>query len=80
MNIIEMCIFIITIAVIVLTTYSVKTLINLNRTLNNVHGITESVYKKTITLDKFFEQLKEIDGIAKYAKIGFDVVKSIKKK
>lgn len=79
MSTIELCLLIITIAVVVLVIYMVKTLNNVNRTLDHVHDITKSVNDKTKAIDEFLEKAKELDGIIKYAKIGFDVVKNIKK-
>lgn len=80
MSLIEICIVAITVAFVILVIYAVKVLNNLNRTLDNVHGITESIHEKTKALDNLVEQLKELDGIIKYAKIGFDVVKNLKNK
>ena len=79
MSVTELCLLVITIAVVVLVVYVVKTLNNVNRTLEHVHDITKSVNEKTKAIDDFFAKAKELDGIIKYAKIGFDVVKNIKK-
>lgn len=80
MSIQELCLVIITISIIVLVVYIVKTLNNLNRTLDHTYGISESIHEKTKALDEFIEKAKELDGIIKYAKIGYNVVKGMKKK
>lgn len=80
MSILELCLAIITISIVVLVIYVVKTLNNLNRTLDHTYGITQSIHEKTKALDEFIEKTKELDGIIKYAKIGYNVVKGMKKK
>lgn len=80
MSLTEICILAVSVAFIVLVIYIVKVLNNLNRTLDNVHGITESLHDKTKALDNLVAQMKEIDGIIKYAKIGMDVVKNFRYK
>ena len=79
MSITELCFVVIAITVVVLAVYAVKTLNNLNRTLDHVHDIAKSVNEKTKAMDEFLAKAKELDGIIKYAKIGYDVVKNIKK-
>lgn len=80
MTIQEVCLILITIAVGILVYYVVKTLKNLNRTLDHTQGIAQSIHEKTKAIDDFIEKTKELDGIIKYAKIGYNVVKSMKKK
>lgn len=80
MSIVELCLVVITVSIVALVVQTLKTLSNVNRTLDNVHGITTSIHEKTKAVDEFFSQMKELEGIVKYAKIGLDVAKNLKNK